>query len=236
MKILLEKWPKLCLIESILGYLVLPHKQRLKAVQVNDCYFAEGSHSSSGISFCASSLHKDEMPARKISDARDRKKISEKLMTCIDPLNSKDHPENIINIATGQIAPGNVNAHYAVTIGQELMKKYELAWPEGFHNSLEKQIVTMTAIKKCTKFGSSSSFDTSLIFFRVMCLMNSRNIDVVHLFSYELAPIPTSMFTDNGDMRISKTKSVLKRKLQVEQSSQIYQQSEVSVIDGCAIL
>ena len=37
-------------LEAILGYLVLPHKQRLKAVQVNDCYFAEGSHSSSGIS------------------------------------------------------------------------------------------------------------------------------------------------------------------------------------------
>ena len=50
LKILLEKWPKLCLIEAIPGYLVLPHKQRLKAVQVNDCYFAEGSHSSSGIS------------------------------------------------------------------------------------------------------------------------------------------------------------------------------------------
>ena len=46
LKILLEKWPKLCLIEAILGYLVLPHKQRLKAVQVNFiCYFAEGSHS-----------------------------------------------------------------------------------------------------------------------------------------------------------------------------------------------
>ena len=51
LKILLEKWPKLCLIEAILGYLVLPHKQRLKAVQVNFiCSFAEGSHSSSGIS------------------------------------------------------------------------------------------------------------------------------------------------------------------------------------------
>ena len=51
MKILLEKWPKLCLIKAILRYLVLPHKQRLKAVQVNFiCYFAEGSHSSSGIS------------------------------------------------------------------------------------------------------------------------------------------------------------------------------------------
>ena len=41
LKILLEKWPKLFLIEAILGYLILPHKQRLKAVQVNFiCYFA----------------------------------------------------------------------------------------------------------------------------------------------------------------------------------------------------
>ena len=41
----------LCLIEAILGYLVFPHEQRLKAVQVHFiCYFAEGSHSSSGIS------------------------------------------------------------------------------------------------------------------------------------------------------------------------------------------
>ena len=46
-----EKWQNLCLIEAILGYLVFPHKQRLKAVQVNFiCYFAEGAHSSSGIS------------------------------------------------------------------------------------------------------------------------------------------------------------------------------------------
>ena len=43
LKILLEKWPKLWLIEAILGYLVLPHKQRLKAVQVNFiCYYARG--------------------------------------------------------------------------------------------------------------------------------------------------------------------------------------------------
>jgi len=40
--------------------------------------------------------------------------------------------------------------------------------------------------------------------------MASHSIDVKHFFCYELAPIPTSMFTDSGDMRISKTKSVLK--------------------------
>ena len=46
-----------CLIEAILGYLDFPHKQRLKAVQVNFiCYFAGGSNSSSGISL----FHKGE--------------------------------------------------------------------------------------------------------------------------------------------------------------------------------
>ena len=42
-KVLHEKWQKLCLIEAILGYLDFPHKQRLKAVQVNFiCYFCRG--------------------------------------------------------------------------------------------------------------------------------------------------------------------------------------------------
>jgi len=54
-------------------------------------------------------------------------------------LNTTDHPQNIINIATGQTAPDAVNEDCAVSFGQEQMKKYKLALPEGFHNSLEKK-------------------------------------------------------------------------------------------------
>lgn len=35
-----------------------------------------------------------------------------------------------------------------------------------------------------------------------MCLIDSRDIDTENFFSYELAPVPTSMFEDNGDMRL----------------------------------
>jgi len=49
--------------------------------------------------------------------------------------------------------------------------------------------------------------------------MRSRETDLKELFSHELAPVPTSMFEDNGDMRITKSKSTLKQKLQVVQSS-----------------
>ena len=44
------------------------------------------------------------------------------------------------------------------------------------------------------------------------------------------------MFEDNGDMRITTTKSTLKKKLQVERSSRPECSPQVRIIDGCALL
>ena len=44
------------------------------------------------------------------------------------------------------------------------------------------------------------------------------------------------MFDDSGAMRITKTKSVLRQKLQVEQSARTSMQPQILIIDGCAIL
>ena len=44
------------------------------------------------------------------------------------------------------------------------------------------------------------------------------------------------MFDDNGNMRISTSKSVLKNKLQVTQSTRASVKQNVIIIDGCAIL
>ena len=52
------------------------------------------------------------------------------------------------------------------------------------------------------------------------------------IFRYELSLVPTSMFEDNGDMRIIKGKSVLKYKLQVEQSARVITNPEVTIMDG----
>ena len=55
--------------------------------------------------------------------------------------------------------------------------------------------------------------------------------------SHELAPLPTALFADSGDMRISTSKSVLKNDLKIEVSSRLSQEKiEVAVIDGCALL
>ena len=37
--------------------------------------------------------------------------------------------------------------------------------------------------------------------------MSSRDIDLKELFFHELAPVPTSIFEGNGDMRITKSKA-----------------------------
>ena len=69
-----------------------------------------------------------------------------------------------------------------------------------------------------------------------MGLVSTRPIDLQDLFNYELAPLPTSMFDDNGNMRISTSKSVLKNKLQVTKSTRASIKPNVIIIYGFAIL
>ena len=137
---------------------------------------------------------------------------------CIYPLNSDNHPDGIVNIVTGRIAPDAVNVDNYVAMGKEHMKQFETGWPKSFYEPLSNKVVTMAVTKKRIKLGSADCFDTNLIYSIVMGLMSSRDVDLTDVFSHELAPVPTSMFEDSGDMRITKSKSTLKRKLQVEQS------------------
>ena len=96
----------------------------------------------------------------------------------------------------------------------------------------------MADTKKSIKIGTQDVFDTNIIFSRVVCLQASnRDIDINHLMSHELAPLPTALFADSGDMRISTSKSVLKNDLKFEVSSTFaHERIEVAVIDGCALL
>ena len=68
-----------------------------------------------------------------------------------------------------------------------------------------------------------------------MYLLNARQIELESIFHYELAPVPTSMFEDNGEPRFIKSKSVLKNKLKVEVSQRNLNPDAV-VIDGGGML
>ena len=154
-------------------------------------------------------VHKEEMKGQIEADAKDRENIRDKLKTCIDPLNMEGQPQGFINVVTGKISTG-ANLDQVLAHGNKMMEDFKNGWPESFHSTLTTKVVTMADSKKSIKVGTGKTFDTKLIFSRVMGLMASREIDLANVFHHELAPIPTSMFEDSGDMRITKTKSVLK--------------------------
>ena len=68
-----------------------------------------------------------------------------------------------------------------------------------------------------------------------MCLIGLKQIDLETALKYELAPVPTAMFEDDGNMRYPKSKSVLKTTLEVETSTCSIPAPDTLVIDGSAI-
>ena len=79
-------------------------------------------------------------------------------------------------------------------------------------------------------------FDTDIIFARVMCLLNAGQIKLDDVFSYELSPIPVSLFKENGEMRVIGNKADLKNRLKEDVSARIQDAVNAVIIDGCAML
>ena len=187
------------------------------------------------------SHHKEECLPRINDDKVDRNKIGETISTCIDIFDIDEHPQTgIVNIHTGQVVddPG-LNVHNAVEIGTEQWWDFENQWPEGFHNKLKQKVKTVVAaIKPKTKLGDDLHIiDSEFIYARVMGIMaSSRNsVSMETLFSHELAPHPTALFDDHGEMRTT-NKSTLKNKIKIECGLRNLQFPKVVILDGCAIL
>ena len=79
-------------------------------------------------------------------------------------------------------------------------------------------------------------FDTSLIFSWVIGLQASTrdSVDIKTVLLYELAPVPTYIFSDSGGLRICKAKSELKKQLQSVGLTE--KEITCSILDGSAIL
>ena len=157
---------------------------------------------------------------------------------CINPLDPEQHPETIINIVNGMIGPSSVNVDKAIDIGTRQMKEFERKLPDNFYESIPMKVMTMAATKKSLKMGDSKVYNTELIYSRVIGLQaSSRDISISEVISCELSPVPTALFNDSGEMRISKSKSDLKNLTKVDVSARhVTQEETCTVIDCCALL
>ena len=67
--------------------------------------------------------HTEEFESRINADEKDKENIRRKLEQCIDPLDSSEHPESVINIVTRAIGMKSVNVDSAVEIGRWMSMK-----------------------------------------------------------------------------------------------------------------
>ena len=110
-------------------------------------------------------VHKEEKPGRLKSDANDREKLRVKFEQCIDPLDAKSHPSELVNISTGAINKDpTVNVENAVAIGVHQLSSFINELPESFAKSIEKKVVVMKKDKKCVKIGDVQVYDTEAIY------------------------------------------------------------------------
>ena len=96
----------------------------------------------------------------------------------------------------------------------------------------------MVDIKKHVNVGGNKVYDMNVIYSRIIGQQASgRDVDIKAVLSYELAPVPTSMFDSTEKMRAATSKSSLKQQLQVEASARTtVRETSVIVIDGSALL
>ncbi|KAG1688585.1 hypothetical protein GQR58_008038 [Nymphon striatum] len=121
----------------------------------------------------------EESSTRIHSDGRDRDNLRRKIALCFDLLNPNEHPPEIVIVVTGQVASPSVNAHESV------------------------KIETLATMNKHVPVGCDRLFGTELIFSRIIGVhASTSSLNLQDPFSYELAPVPTSMFKESGDIRI----------------------------------
>ena len=129
-----------------------------------------------------------------------------------------------------------VNVDNAVQIGETMLEDFEKTWPGGFYSTISKKVKTMAITMKSIQVEDTKMYDLNVIYSRVIALFCSdRSVDVEDVLAYELAPVPTAMFTEEG-MRLCKAKSTLKKSLQVEVSKRKAGDADITVIDGSALL
>ena len=94
-----------------------------------------------------------------------------------------------------------MNVKNALQIGKACMEAYE-------KNYLRVSIIKYVAMgspwihpgKGLTWEQSELLTDIEVVFNRTHSIIGSEEFDLHHLFSHELAPIPTSLFLDDGSM------------------------------------
>ena len=131
----------------------------------------------------------------------------------------------------------NFDIEDAVQIGEVQLQSFQLAYPTAFYQTIKRKVVTTKEGKKKRGVDPMEQCDYGLIFARVATLRSTRAINLNDVLKNELAAVPIPMFDEkSGELTISTSKSILKRKLQVGVTNPSRCIRDAVAIDICVML
>ena len=95
----------------------------------------------------------------------------------------------------------------SVVIGEKMASQFEDTLPDGFHKPVHMQVHTMEIMKKGLKVGDQTIYKLEKLYGRLLVISTKRNMPLQVVFSFELAPLPSSLFDEYGLMRKSSKSS-----------------------------
>ena len=91
-------------------------------------------------------------------------------------------------------------------------KEYIASLPNGFYNPISSPIKTMSLLKKQMKGKSVRPvIDLESIFLRLLMIGQQREIELEHLFAYELCAVPSSLIDEHGCLCKGNKSDLVKR-------------------------
>ena len=92
------------------------------------------------------------------------------------------------------------------TVGEKQLQQFVIDLPDDISAAVS---IMKELNEVILKVNEVEEIDISLIYSRVISLqLTNQALKVENIFSFELSPVPTSMFDDTDDMRSAKSKSI----------------------------
>ena len=148
-----------------------------------------------------SDQHKDTAQARITRDHSDDLKILQYLQER-DPFTAK---ENLINLATSEVADESVNLDQAFEIGEKLIRGMSNQFLFSFSFKRKDMVVLIKTKSLLSIEVENVHVDSALLFQRLIAVYSLEELSTV--FAYELRTRPRSLFDKDDLMNEAKVKT-----------------------------
>ena len=130
----------------------------------------------------------------------------------------------------------SVNIDDSIRLGKDQMKNFKKSLPVGFSDTISAKMKTIADGKKGVKAEKKTVLNPEIIYACALAQWHiNPDLDFKKLLVYELAPYPTSIFNEKGEMHHCNQKSKLISGIKVELSARTVDKPDAFFLNDCVV-